>query len=82
MYTRITEGDTCFAPPDTAPWELLCIAIVRQAADDYESARRTLRKRPDDPAAAHLLRDTSSFFRSAWFERKGRSSCKSSKPVP
>ena len=62
-------------PPGWNPWEELANAVVRQAADDWREAVRTLVHPPGRPGAvrnrqireaADMLRDCESFFRSRW----------------
>ena len=48
-------------------WEDLAIAVVMQAAEDYEAVCRKLEKRPDLKEALKEKRSLDRFFRSAWF---------------
>ena len=54
------------------PYERLAQAIVAQAARDYVSATRTLRKHKDGSnralAAEKMLNETDRFFHSPWFK--------------
>ena len=43
-------------------WENLLNAVVAQAAKDYRSACKKLRKKPEDKAALKLKRETEDFF--------------------
>lgn len=44
-------------------YENLRIAIVKQAADDYRRALKTLRRRPKDLNALHMKVECERFFR-------------------
>ena len=44
-------------------YENLRIAIVKQAADDYRRALKTLRRRPKDINALHMKEECERFFR-------------------
>ena len=48
-------------------WALLAEAIVLQAAEDYRTALRTLRRRPDLRPARQRKTSLERFFRSRWF---------------
>ena len=43
-------------------WENLLNAVVAQAAKDYRSACKKLRKKPEDKAARKLKREVEDFF--------------------
>ncbi len=43
-------------------YENLRIAIVKQAADDYRRALKTLRRRPKDVNALHMKEECERFF--------------------
>lgn len=62
---KLGEAIDSFAGNETAatPWENLANAIVAQAADDYRSACRVLRRRPHNPEALYLKASAVSFFR-------------------
>ena len=49
------------------PVELLAMAVVEKAVEDWRSAVEKLRLWPEDPAAGWILRETERFFRSRWF---------------
>ena len=51
------------------PEEMLVLAIVRQAAEDWRRAVLMLSGRPDHPEALALRRETERFFRSRWFHQ-------------
>ena len=62
-------------PPGWNPWEELANAVIRQAAEDWREAVRTLLHPPGRPGAvqnkhireaACMLEDCESFFRSRW----------------
>ncbi len=55
------------SPAGLEPEELLALAVVQQAADDWRAARSLLLRLPDHAGAAYLKRDTERFFRSRWF---------------
>jgi len=55
-------------PKIMEPEELLAIAIVRQAAEDWQSAVHALRRHPDHRPSLLLKQETERFFRSAWFQ--------------
>ena len=48
-------------------WALLSEAIVLQAAEDYRTALRALRRRPDLRPARRRRTALERFFRSRWF---------------
>ena len=48
------------------PWQDLANAIVAQAAADYRSAKRRLKKNPESVSAAARLRECERFFLSEW----------------
>ena len=50
-------------------YEALVRAVVLQAIEDYRRARKVLRRRPDHPRAAAVVREVERFFRSGWFVR-------------
>ena len=49
------------------PEEMLIMAIVHQAVEDWRMAEEILRRREDDMEAASTKQDTERFFRSRWF---------------
>lgn len=49
-------------------YERLAIAIIKQAANDYRSALRGLKKNPHYDGAQHMKRDCERFFRSQFFD--------------
>lgn len=51
----------------TDPYKDLARAVVEQAAKDYRSAVKKLKKRPDDRCARKTAREVEGFFRSDWF---------------
>ncbi len=52
----------------TDPWLNLANAIVIQAAKEYRSALRRLRRKPDNAAAKADADEIERFFRSGWYE--------------
>lgn len=52
---------------DNTGWEDLANAIILQAAEDYRSACRSLKKRPCFRRPQAEKRSLERFFRSAWF---------------
>lgn len=60
-----SPGRASAGPPE--PEELLALAVVGQAVEDWRLARSILRRVPDHPRAACLKRDAERFFRSRWF---------------
>lgn len=49
-------------------FEMLANAIVKQAADDYRSACKTLIKKPDPFSAKERIREVEKFLRSGWYQ--------------
>lgn len=49
-------------------YEALANAIIVQAALDYRTARRRLRKHPGNEDALRMKREVEQFFVSGWFE--------------
>ena len=54
-------------PTSLQPEELLAIAIIDQAAEDYRMTRRKLRTNPKHKESLWLKQDCEKFFRSAWY---------------
>ena len=52
---------------EMAAIENLSNAIITQAALDYRSALRKLRKKPDDAKALSTKEEIEKFFHSSWF---------------
>lgn len=50
-------------------YDMLAKAIVLQAAKDYRSALRRLKKAVDDRKAAATKRECERFFRSDWYRK-------------
>ena len=48
------------------PEQLLAMAVIRQAVDDWQAAAAVLALRPNDPAASRMRRDTERFLQSRW----------------
>ncbi len=48
-------------------YERLANAIIKQAANDYRSALRGLKRNPNYDSAQRMKRDCERFFRSQWF---------------
>ena len=48
-------------------FEMLANAIVKQAADDYRSASKTLVKKPDSFSAKERIKEVEKFLRSGWY---------------
>ena len=53
---------------DMRCWEDLANAVVLQAAKDYRSALRRLKKRPDDGYSIKMKRECETFFTSQYFD--------------
>ncbi|MBQ9871013.1 MAG: hypothetical protein IJM27_03700 [Eubacterium sp.] len=51
------------------PYENLANSIIAQAAEDYRTAIRDLKKCPYDYRSKDTLREIERFFRSAWYEK-------------
>lgn len=49
-------------------YEELANAIILQAVSDYRTAKRKLKKHPDNKKAKFRLKDCERFFQSKWFE--------------
>lgn len=47
--------------------QMLCNAIIEQAAKDFREAAGKLKKKPNDTAAKSRIRELQSFFLSDWF---------------
>ena len=59
-----------YSPCDTdgrSPVDILNNAIILQAVKDFRSARRRLKRRPDDKSASSTVKEISRFFRSEYF---------------
>ena len=48
-------------------YEALANAIIEQAAKDYKSARRMVKRFPNDEKARKRAREIEGFFHSRWF---------------
>lgn len=49
------------------PFSCLSNAIIEQAAKDYRTAARKLKKDPENITAQTTIREVERFFRSSWF---------------
>ncbi len=61
---------TMYSPSDNDghnPQDVLYNAIILQAVKDFRSARKRLKRRPDDKAANRVVKEISRFFRSDYF---------------
>ena len=60
-----------YAPkPQTAkpdPWQDLANAVIVQAAKDYRTSLRRLRRKPKSRTALDEIADLEEFFRSDWY---------------
>lgn len=53
----------------TEGYQTLATAIVAQAAKDYRTAVRQLKKHPDSQKAAAMKRECERFFHSRWYSQ-------------
>lgn len=51
----------------TDPYQNLANAIILSAVKDWRSARRKLKRKPNNKDAKILLKECESFFRSKWY---------------
>ena len=51
----------------TDPYENLAIAIVKQAAKDYQSALRSLKRNKNNTSAKRMKEEVERFFNSDWY---------------
>lgn len=53
-------------------WEMLASSIVEQAARDYRTAIKTLRKYPESKDARAMVMEIERFFHSHWYSQLTR----------
>ncbi len=59
-----------YSPSDTGvitPDEILSNAVILQAVKDFRSAKRRLKRKPDDREAMKEIKEIARFFRSGYF---------------